>query len=361
MECVNFQNSLLVYFKKVASQFRIYPNIIDFINIIFFRKNFKFFAIFSFLKTIIKIFIKKFMVKKLTKKYFWEFILILSALSYSFEWYFVRKLSSKNFSPIEIAGWRLFFCSIIIGLFFLIFNRKVFKMKNIKKWDFIYLLILSAIAIFWNWAFNIALLYTSVANILILVYLWIFWWFLLWVIFFKEKFSTKKLMYIIMAFLGISLALMKDFQNISFQFWKWEILALCISFIMGISVVTSKSLSHINAFFRIFISFSIASILIISFLLFQNWIEYFYKFFTIDFLFPIFILALTAWVLGRWLKELGTNYVPTSIVLVIMLLEPIMQMTTAYIFAGEKLSFFNIAGIFIVLSMAVLISRKKEQ
>jgi drug/metabolite transporter (DMT)-like permease len=44
-----------------------------------------------------------------------------------------------------------------------------------------------------------------------------------------------------------------------------------------------------------------------------------------------------------------------------MLLEPIMQMTTAYIFAGEKLSFFNIAGIFIVLSMAVLISRKKEQ
>jgi drug/metabolite transporter (DMT)-like permease len=164
-----------------------------------------------------------------------------------------------------------------------------------------------------------------------------------------------------MAFLGISLALMKDFHSLSFQFWKGEILALCMSFIMGIAVMISKSLPHISAFLRTFITFSFAGILVLSFLLFQNWIEYFYKFFTIDFLFPIFILALTAWVLGRWLKELGTNYVPASIVLVIMLLEPIMQMITAYFFAGEKLSFLNIAGIFLVLSMTVLISRKKDQ
>ncbi|NUJ97908.1 EamA family transporter [Candidatus Gracilibacteria bacterium] len=166
-------------------------------------------------------------------------------------------------------------------------------------------------------------------------------------------------MYIFFAFLGISLALMKDFHSLSFQFGKGEILALCISFVMGIAVMISKSLPHLNAFLRTFITFSFAGILVLSFLLFQNGIEYFYKFFTIDFLFPIFILALTAGVLGRGLKELGTNYVSASIVLVIMLLEPIMQMITAYIFANEKLLFFNLIGIFLVFSMAVLISRKK--
>jgi len=299
------------------------------------------------------------MVKKLYKKYFWEFILILSALSYSFEWYFVRKLSWK-FSPLEIAWGKLFFSSIILGIFFLIFDRNFFRINHIKKWDFFLLFLLSILAIFNNWAFNTAILYTNVANVLILIYLWVFWWFLLWVLFFKEKFSTKKLMYIIFAFLGISLALVKDFHSLSFQFWKGEILALCMSFIMGIAVLISKSLPHINAFLRTFITFSFAGILVLSFLFFHNWIDYFYKFFTVDFLVSVFILALTAWVMGRWFKELGTNYVPASIVLVIMLFEPIMQISTAYIFADEKLSFFNLIWIFLVFSMAVLISRKKD-
>jgi len=64
--------------------------------------------------------------------------------------------------------------------------------------------------------------------------------------------------------------------------------------------------------------------------------------------------------MGRGLKEIGTNYVPASIVLVIMLSEPISQMTTAYFLAGEKISFLNFIGIILVFSMIILISKKKS-
>lgn len=43
------------------------------------------------------------------KKYWWEFLLVLASLSYSFEWYFVRDLSKNDFSSLEITFWRLFF------------------------------------------------------------------------------------------------------------------------------------------------------------------------------------------------------------------------------------------------------------
>lgn len=72
-------------------------------------------------------------------------------------------------------------------------------------------------------------------------------------------------------------------------------------------------------------------------------------------------LAITAGILGKGLMYLGINYVPVSIALVIMLLEPISQMTTAYFFADEKISLLNLIGIMLVFVMVILISIKKEK
>ena len=71
------------------------------------------------------------------------------------------------------------------------------------------------------------------------------------------------------------------------------------------------------------------------------------------------ILAFTAWVLWKWLKSLGVNYVSVSVVLIVMLLEPVFQIIAAYFIVDEKLSIINIFWIWIVLVMTVLISRKK--
>lgn len=297
--------------------------------------------------------------KKIYKKYWWEFLLVLASLSYSFERYFVRDLSANGFSGLEITFWKLFFSSLIILLYFLFFDRNSLKLKTVSKKDFKLLFLFTLLVISANIAFNTALVETSVANVLTFTYLWVFWWVLFWALFFREKVSFKKFIYVFIAFFWIVLVVTKDIYSLSFQFWIWELLAIFVSFVMAISVVISKNLIHINAFLRVLISFLIASLIMILYLLFTEWIWYFNKFFQFNFVFSAWLLALTAWVLWRWLRDLWTNYVPVSIVLIIMLLEPIMQIFTAYLFADEILSFLNVFWIAVVLIMMVLISRKK--
>ena len=215
------------------------------------------------------------------------------------------------------------------------------------------------LALIANLCFNTAIVHTSVANVITLIYLSIFWWFLFWVLFFKEKFSIKKLWYIFLAFIWIIFVIIKDLKSLSFNFWIGEILAIIMSFISAIAVIINKYLTHVKAFLRVLISFFIASFWIITYLFILNWPEYFLKYIQPEFLISAWLLAFTAWVLWKWLKSLGINYVPVSIVLIVMLLEPIFQMIAAYFIADETLSVINIFWIWIVLMMTVLISNKK--
>jgi hypothetical protein len=117
--------------------------------------------------------------------------LVLAALSYSFEWYFIRNLWEYNYSAFEITFGRTFFAWIIILLFFLIFKRDFFKIKIwwIKNWWVIFMFVI--LAIFANTSINYALKITSVANVIIITYLSVFWWYLLGIIFFNKCLITS--------------------------------------------------------------------------------------------------------------------------------------------------------------------------
>jgi len=298
--------------------------------------------------------------KKIYRKYFWEFILVLAGISYSFEWYFVRTAKENDFSSLEVVFWRLLFSMIFISLFIFTLKKKQLKLKRLMKKDLFLLFILWLFTILGNWLFNSAVSFTNIANTLVIMYLSIFWTVLFGWIFLKEKFTLRKIIYFFLAFFWITLAFLKNIWDFSFQFGKGEFLALILSFLIGTAVIISKKLHHIHGLVRSFIAFIIGFSFLFCFLLFQNWFLYFQKFFTPDFIIPTGLLGLTAWAMGRGLKEIGTNYVPASIVLVIMLSEPISQMTTAYFLAGEKISFLNFIGIILVFSMIILISKKKS-
>lgn len=79
--------------------------------------------------------------KETYKKYFGEFILILAAASYSFEWYFIRELS-VNYNSMEITFAKVFFSVLMIFFFFIFYNKNFFNFKTILKKDW-FLLILS--------------------------------------------------------------------------------------------------------------------------------------------------------------------------------------------------------------------------
>lgn len=298
--------------------------------------------------------------KKTIKKYFGEMALVLSSLSFSFEWFFIRNLSNQGYSTFDITFIRAFGALLLLSIILPIFFKKIFNFKKISKSDLKFLLLLGFIAIITNVLFNLAFKHSTVANVLIILYLSVFWGILFGFILLKEKSSTKKIIYTILAFLGICLALVKGKTELALSLGIGEILALITSFVWTMDSVISRKIKHTNPFFRMIFIYAFMTVGTFIIIIFINDFSYLEKFISRDFLIYGFGLAITAGVLGKGLMYLGINHVPVSIALVIMLLEPISQMTTAYFFANEKISLLNFIGIVIVFIMVILISRKRK-
>lgn len=297
--------------------------------------------------------------KKLYKKYFGEILIAISALAYSFEWFFIRNLRDLWYKSIDITFIKLFVSAIIILLFYSLFKRKVYKKNKLKKKDYSLLLLLSILAIFWNTFFNEAITKTSIANVMVILYLSVFWTFLISIFFLKEKFNIKKISYIALAFIWIVLVLIKDLTNLSFNLWIWDFYALIVSVLLSVSIVITKSMSNISSFYRVLLIFVFSSILIFASIINLEWFSYLSKFTNREFLLYWWTLALTSWLMWRWLRDLWTKFVPASIILVIMLLEPIWQITTWYLFANETISIINIIWMIIVFYTIIGISKKE--
>ncbi len=288
-------------------------------------------------------------------------MLVLSSLAFSFEWFFIRNLSSMGYSAFDIAFVRAFGALLLLSVILPIFFKDIFNFKKISRSDLKYFTIMGFIAVLTNVLFNLAFTYTTVANVLMVLYLSVFWGILFGALFLKERSSIKKIIYTLLAFLGICLALVKGNNELALSIGIGELLALITSFAWAMDSVVARKIKHTNPFFRMFFIYIIMTVIIFVIIVSINDLSYLQKFMSRDFLVYGFGLAITAGVLGKGLMYLGINYVPVSIALVIMLLEPAAQMTTAYFFASEKLSLLNMFGIIIVFTMVVLISKNNKK
>lgn len=292
------------------------------------------------------------------KKYFWEIIIFFSGLAYSFEWFFIRDLSEKWFSWAEIHLWKSFFLFSILIAYFLYKSQIRENIAKIRKIDLLYIWFPVSLSLLGNIIFNNAMSETSVANVMTIVYLCTIWAFFIWIFALKEKVTKLKFFYVLMAFLWIILTVNKDIFAINIEFWKWEFYALVCSFIMSISPFFNKKLEHINSYFRVFIFFFIHFISILIFLFITKELSYFMKFIDKDFLILSMLFAFTTGLLWKWLRDYWTRFVPSYLVLILTLSDPISQIITSIIFAWESINIVNIIWIIMVLSAWVLISKK---
>lgn len=299
--------------------------------------------------------------KKLTKQYLGEFFLILSALSFSFEWFFIRKLSFEGFGPIDIVFIRALFAAIILAVILPLLNRNFFNFKKINRHEFKYIFILSCVVITSGLFFNWAIKTTSVANTLIILYLSVFWGMILGFLFLGEKSTGKKIIYTFLAFFGVCLALIKKENQIALSIGMGEIFALLASFLFSFEAIISRKIRKTKTTQRLFLSYVvIAGITFILIGLFSG-LDSFEHFFTWNVLIYGGALAITCGIMGKGFMYLGINIVPVSLAMTIMLVEPIIQMITAYFFADERLILLNIVGIILVFFMITKISAKKKE
>ena len=114
--------------------------------------------------------------------------------------FFARSLYSAGFGPLEVAQTRITTGLVFVGLYILLFNRNLFKVKLKDIWCFLGTGIVSLLL--FSTCYFSALNYTSLAVAAILLYTAPFFVMLLSLLLFKEKMNGKKVLALLLAFAG---------------------------------------------------------------------------------------------------------------------------------------------------------------
>ena len=114
--------------------------------------------------------------------------------------FFARSLYAAGFGPLEVAQTRITTGLVFVGLYILLFNRNLFKVKLKDIWCFLGTGIVSLLL--FSTCYFSALNYTSLAVAAILLYTAPFFVMLLSLVLFKEKMNGKKVLALLLAFSG---------------------------------------------------------------------------------------------------------------------------------------------------------------
>ncbi len=294
-----------------------------------------------------------------------EILLFFGIISFSLEWYFIRKLNTFGFSTIDAVFGRLFYsCIFFILIYSLypIFSQETPGLNtstktSIKEKILIALMGIDAIAT--NFLFNYSIEKTSVANVLVLFYTSIFWGSILGVLFFKEKIGRKGITHTLLAFVGITLSL-ADYSKLSIVFGVGEWCAFLASVTFSFEIIMARGLKNTPFFKRMIGMYIVGSLFSVTIILFESNHAHIYSIFSdINFLLYGGLFALSCGVIGKGLSYLGINKVSVNKSLLILLLEPIAQMITAYFIAKESISLINTLGICIVFIAVFMTSRQE--
>lgn len=114
--------------------------------------------------------------------------------------FFARSLYAAGFGPLEVAQTRITTGLVFVGLYILLFNRSLFRVKWKDMWCFLGTGIVSLLL--FSTCYFSALNYTSLAVAAILLYTAPFFVMLMSLLLFKEKMNGKKVLALILAFAG---------------------------------------------------------------------------------------------------------------------------------------------------------------
>lgn len=114
--------------------------------------------------------------------------------------FFARSLYATGFGPLEVAQTRITTGLLFVGLYILLFNRNLFRVKWKDIWCFLGTGIVSLLL--FSTCYFSALNYTSLAVAAILLYTAPFFVMLMSLLLFKEKMNGKKVLALILAFTG---------------------------------------------------------------------------------------------------------------------------------------------------------------
>ena len=283
-----------------------------------------------------------------------QIYIILACLCYSCEWWFITNLHSLGLYSYEITFFKSFFACIFLSAFFFFYQKStIWKMPILSKKEIMLLLGFGVLFLGANLLYMWALVETKIMNVLILSYMTIFIAPLAGIFFLWDKLKKHILPLLFLAFLWIILTLYIE-NGIGITFWIWELMALGVAVTITGTMIIVKKTPHINPWFRIFIAYTFCTIILWIYIVF-SW-RLFYIFSSLYIVILGTILWILTGILGRWLKDIGTNMLPIHTTIVILLLEPLLQIATSALFSGQYISNINYIGAMIVIISMFLVN-----
>jgi drug/metabolite transporter (DMT)-like permease len=251
----------------------------------------------------------------------------------------IIKLSTAP--SLIIAFYRLFFTTIIMTPYFVIKHRR--KVKIFLDYRLVIVGFLLALHfIFWITSLE----YTSVANSVIFVSMQPLFSLILEALFAREDLRKGIFLGVLFALLGTVIIGIADFSFLLDKIWG-DFLALIAGLFVSAYLFIGRSLREkLDYFPYIYTIYTYAAIFLGVFTIFSS--HEFGDFEPINYLYFLG-LAIGPNLIGHSILNYSVRYLPTTIVSLAFLAEPILSSTWAFIFLGEKITIITVGGGMLIL------------
>ncbi len=270
--------------------------------------------------------------------------MFISAVFFSFMAVLVN-IAGKTISAAEITFFRSAICTMIL-LAILLFDKRSVKINRMDK--LIFRGIVGGISLV---LFIYALTLTKVANAMLLDYTQTIFAAIFAVMYLNEKMTKEKVMFLIMAFIGLLIVFHFDFSSINIG----DMLALAAGFVSGLAIVAIRDLRKTDNSLMITMSFSLAGLIFSFFLLKGNTVV------------PTMhedILLITLGVFGT-LGQLSMTYAykhcSAALGSVISMSAIVMAALLGIPILHEPLTYSLIVGGSLIIAAAVFFSREEQR
>ena len=270
--------------------------------------------------------------------------------------FFARSLYAAGFGPLEVAQTRITTGLVFVGLYILLFNRSLFRVKLRDIWCFLGTGIVSLLL--FSTCYFSALNYTSLAVAAILLYTAPFFVMLLSLILFKERMNGKKIFALLLAFTGC--VLVSGVGGDTAFSWKGILLGLGSGFFYALYSIFGRYAINrgYGAWTMTFYTFLFCSI---GCAFLSDWQ-----------VIGSVMAASSAnvfWVLGLGfvtaflpyvLYSLGLEHMESSKASILASVEPVVSALFGVFVFHETLSLWGILGITMVLGAIIVLNVKKK-
>ncbi len=294
------------------------------------------------------------------KKHLGVLLIFLSAVFWGTAGLFVVTLSENyGISPLEIILGRAIMTIILLGLFMLFFNRKLFAVNLKDLWLFALVGIVSIT--FFNYCYynTMALLNLSVAAVL--MYTAPIFVMIISLIFLNEKLTPTKVICCLLAFIGVALVsgIIGNTGNFNL---KGLIFGLLTGFgysLYGIlsSILIKKGYSPYTINFYAFVFVAISVLILL-----WKQLPTTYSLYTVNYkpIIVITLMALINTVIPYIAYSTGLKTVRPTVAIIIATIEPVVAMIID-ILRGHTPDVFGYIGIVIILFAVLLLNIKESK